>query len=90
MVQVKASLLSTNLLHRIANSKIRSRIHSRFEHAIDIELEDGYLFNLLPETIPPNSRSLIHPRQEWQLIHTLQDELGLNRSQRKSRLVRYL
>ena len=70
MVEVNASLLSINLVRRFANRKLLGKIHSRFEHAINIELEDGYLFNLLPETIPPNSRSLILPREEWDRIHT--------------------
>ena len=68
MTRVKATLLSAKLFARIVDREVKAEIHSRFKNAINIELEDGYLFNILPEIIPPNSRSLVLPLREWHLI----------------------
>ncbi len=71
MTSIKASLLSTRLFDNISKRHLQGRIHSRFENAINIELEDGYLFNILCERVPPNSRSLIVSLREWHLIQSL-------------------
>ena len=86
MTRVKATLLSAKLFARIVDREVKGEIHSRFENAINIELEDGYLFNILPEIIPPNSRSLVLPLREWHLIRSRVPTHGMTVLSRKSQL----
>ncbi|MDP7561123.1 MAG: hypothetical protein QF745_11360, partial [Planctomycetota bacterium] len=71
MTSVKATLLSIKLFEHIIGPEVKGHIHSRFKNAINIELENGYLFNILPEIAPPNSRSLLVPLREWHLLQSL-------------------
>ena len=86
MTRVKATLLSAKLFARIVDREVKAEIHSRFKNAINIEVEDGYLFNILPEIIPPNSRSLVLPLREWRLIQGHVPTHGMTVLIRKSQL----
>lgn len=86
MTSVKATLLSAKLIGHIVDREVKAKIHSRFKNAINIALEDGYLFNILPEIIPPNSRSLVLPLREWRLIQGLVPVYGTPVLIRESRM----
>ena len=77
MMEVNASLLSSKLFRLFTNRELQGKIHSRFQNAINIELDDRFLFNFLPEKIPPNSRSLVLPLTEWNSIQDLFLPVGL-------------
>jgi len=62
-----ASLVSTKLLQAFSRGEKQCKIHSQFENATNLEMEDGFIFNLLPEKISPNPRSLILPESEWEV-----------------------
>jgi hypothetical protein len=62
---MNASLVSTKLLQAFSKGEKRCKIHSQFENATNFEMEDGFIFNLLTDKIPPNPRSLILPEREW-------------------------
>jgi hypothetical protein len=59
--------VSTKLLEAFSRREKQCKIHSQFENATNLEMEDGFIFNLLPEKIPPNPRSLILPESEWEV-----------------------
>ena len=64
-METQATLISTKVFHHIARKQLDGTIHSRFDNAINIRLEDGLIFNILPDTFPPNSRSLLLPLRAW-------------------------
>lgn len=70
--RIDASLVSTRLLEVFSRGEKHGKIHSHFENATNLEMEDGYIFNLLPEKSSPNPRSLILPETEWAVyVHHL-------------------
>jgi len=77
MLEVKVFLLSSKLSRLFINSNLKGKIHSRFENAINIDLDDGFLFNFLPNKIPPNPRSLLLPMIAWNRIQNLPLSVGM-------------
>jgi hypothetical protein len=63
--RMDASLVSTKLLQAFSRGRKRCKVHSQFENATNLEMEDGFIFTLLPEKIPPNPRGIILPEREW-------------------------
>jgi hypothetical protein len=63
--RMDASLVSTKLLRAFSGGEKRCKIHSQFENATNLEVEDGFIFSLLPDRIPLNPRSMIFPEREW-------------------------
>jgi hypothetical protein len=63
--RMDASLVSTKLLQAFSGGQKRCKVHSQFENATNLEMEDGFIFSLLPDKIPPNPRSMILPEREW-------------------------
>lgn len=70
-MQVNGSYISRKLLNLFAQKELSGHVFSRFENALNIEINEGFLFNLLPENIPPNPRSLILPESDWNEIQAL-------------------
>lgn len=77
MVEMKALLSSCKLLRRFSHNASRGKIHSRFQNAINIELCDSFLFNLIPYPIPPNPRSLLLPLFAWNRIQDSSPTVGM-------------
>jgi hypothetical protein len=63
--RMDASLVSTKLLQAFSRGRKRCKVHSQFENATNLEMEDGFIFTLLPDKIPPNPRGMILPEREW-------------------------
>lgn len=76
-MQVNGSYISRKLLNLFAQKELSGHVFSRFENALNIEINEGFLFNLLPENIPPNPRSLILPEYDWNEIQALRLTPGL-------------
>lgn len=74
---MKALLSSCKLLRRFSHNTSRGKIHSRFQNAINIELRDSFLFNLIPYPIPPNPRSLLLPLVAWNRIQDSSPAVGM-------------
>jgi hypothetical protein len=70
-VQVNSSVISKKLLHFFAQKDRTGQVFSRFENALNIELEGMFLFNLLPDHLPPNPRSLGLPLSDWEKMKSL-------------------
>ncbi len=68
MLEVKASLLSTRLLQQFRHRAVGGKVHSCFPNAINIELDEGFLFNIIHERIPPNPRALVVPSARWTAV----------------------
>jgi len=77
MMHLNASILSKKLSGLFSKKELKGKIHSRFQNAFNIELDEGFLFNFLPEKLPPNPRSLLLPMIEWDKIHGLSPPVGL-------------
>ena len=76
MRRMNASLCSSRLLRFLSGGRKTGQIHSVFENATNIEMEDGFIFALLPEKIPPNPRSVILPENEWAAYHSVVPRVG--------------
>lgn len=76
MRRMNASLVSSRLLRFLSVGRKTGQIHSVFEHATNIQMEDGFIFTLLPEKIPPNPRSVILSENEWAAYHSVAPRVG--------------
>ena len=76
-MQVNGSGISKKLLHLFTQKEWRGQVFSRFENALNIELDGVFLFNLLPDHLPLNPRSLSLPLSDWEKMRTLSMKPGL-------------
>lgn len=77
MTQAEAMLKSTKLSELFSDRELPGRIHSRFENAINIETSEGFMFNLLPQECPPNPRSIVFSRPDWNRIQDFHPSVGM-------------
>jgi hypothetical protein len=65
---------------------LNGKIHSRFQNAINIKLDDGFIFNLLPDGIPPNPRSLNLQSSDWKGIQKMSLSVGTQTNIKEGKL----